>query len=361
MEKRKTVLASIIDGISQIFMPIVGLLSAAGILTGIVTVLLTTSVLSADSDTHLVLNAMARSLFYFMPMMLAFTAAKKFGANPFTAVVIAGVLLYPSLNSVLEAGTTVRFLGIPLLGVTYNASIIPMILSAWLLSYVEKIFDKILPEIVRGFLTPLLSILIVGTVTLFVFGPVGAVIGDVLALGYGFLFDFSPIVAGLVLGAVIQLMVIFGFHWAIILIGMNNIALNGYDTVLALIAAAVFAQAGAAVAVMLKSKDKKFRGVCASAALSALFGVTEPAMFGVNLPRRKPVFAVCVGGGIGGAIAGFSGVQATAFAFPSIVALPVFLGDGFLLFLVSCAAGFLAAMVVTLLLKFDVDVTSDEE
>lgn len=344
-------LAVIIDGISQIFLPIVGLLSAAGILRGILTILLATPALCEYSDTYLVLDAMAGSLFHFLPVLIAYTAAKKFGANPFTAVVISGVLLYPSLNVVLEAGTTVYFFGLPIRGVIYSASIIPMVLAAWLLSYVERVFDRILPDIVKGFLTPLFSIFLVGAVTLFVFGPIGAVIGDGLAVGYEFIFDISPIVAGLVLGALIQPMVIFGLHWAIFLLAMNNIALNGFDTVLALLAAAVFAQAGAAVAVMIKSKDTAFKATCASAVLSALFGVTEPAMFGVNLPRKKPMIAVCIGGGIGGAIAGFSGVQATAFAFPGIATLPIFWGNGFVMLLVSCLVGFCVALGVTLWLK----------
>ena len=340
-------LTTIIDGISQIFLPIVNLLSAAGILKGVLAVLATTAVISGDS--YLVLNAMADSLFYFLPVLLAFTAAKKFGANPYTAVVIAGVLLYPSLHGVLEAGTTVYFFGIPFRGVTYRGSIIPVILAAWFLSYVERFFDKILPNVINGFLTPLLCIVIVSTATLVLFGPVGAVIGDGLAVGYEFIFGISPIVAGLVLGAVIQPMVIFGLHWGIFLIAMNNVAANGYDTALALIAAAVFAQAGAAFAVMLKNRSNKaFAATCASAILSALFGVTEPAMFGVNLPRKKPMVAVCIGGGLGGGVAGFSGVQASAFVFPSIVALPVFLGSGFGLFMVSLAVGFGVAFVITL-------------
>ena len=187
---------------------------------------------------------------------------------------------------------------------------------------------------------------------MFLFGPFGAVVGDILAAGYEFVYGLSPVIAGLLLGAVIQPMVIFGFHWSFILISMNNITVNGRDTVLALIGPAVFAQAGAALAVMFKSKDKTFKSICASAALSAMFGVTEPAMFGVNLPRKKPLTAVCIGGGIGGALAGFSGVQAMSFAFPSIAALPVFYGDGFVLYLISCLLAFAVAFLVTMFLRF---------
>ncbi len=349
---KKSPVNTVIDVISGIFLPIVNLLSAAGILKGVLAILTGTDILSAEGETYLVLNAMADSLFYFLPVLLAATAAKKFGAEPFTAVVIAGVLLYPSLTTVLEAGTTVHFLGIPLRGITYHSSVIPMILAAGLLRFVERFLKRVLPEMVRGFLTPLLSILIVGTVTLAVFGPIGAVIGDVLAAGYAFVYGLSPVIAGILLGAAIQPMVIFGFHWSFILIGMNNITVSGHDTVLALMGPAVFAQAGAALAVMFKSKDSAFKSICASAVLSALFGITEPAMFGVNLPRKTPMAAVCIGGGIGGAIAGLSGAQAMSFAFPSLAALPVFYGNGFGLYLVSCLVGFAAAFVLTMVMKF---------
>ena len=349
--KSRGKLAHVIDVISQIFMPIVGLLAAAGILRGIITIFVTASLLSVYSQTFLVLDAMASSVFYFMPILLAFTAAKKFNANPYTAVVIAGVLLIPSLHTVLETGYTIRFFGLPILGVQYSGSIIPMILSVWLLSYVEGFFNKIFPEMVRGFLTPLASVFIVGAITLFAFGPAGVIIGEIIAVGYGFIFNISPIIAGLIIGAAIQPMVIFGVHWAILLLGMNNAAINGYDTVIPLIAAAVFAQAGAVFALMIKSTDKTFKATCASAILSALFGVTEPAVFGINLPRKKPMIAACIGGGIGGGIAGFAGVQINTFVLPSVATLPAFLGEGFMLFLISCVVGFLIAFGITFIIK----------
>ena len=169
---------TIIDGIAGIFLPIVSLLSAAGILKGIIAVLIATDVLIKESDNYLVLNAMADSLFYFLPMLLAYASAKKFGANPFTAVVIAGIFLYPSLNHILESGQTVEFFHIPLKGVTYHSSVIPIILASALLTFVEKFLNKIFPDMVKGFLTPLLCIIFVGFVTLFLFGPIGMVIGD---------------------------------------------------------------------------------------------------------------------------------------------------------------------------------------
>lgn len=349
-----TVINRIIDGISGIFLPFVSLLSAAGILKGILAVLIMTGALTESGDTYLVLNAMADSLFYFLPMVLAFTSAQKFNTNPFTAVVIAGVLLYPSLTAAFDIREQIVFAGLPIQSVVYHSSVIPIILAVGLLKYVEQLSNRLLPGLISGFLTPLVGILVVGLTTLLVFGPIGKVVGDGLAVGYEAGYGISPVLAGAVLGAVIQLMVIFGFHWSFVLIAMNNINVNGSDTVLVLIGPAVFAQAGAAMAVFFKSKDQQFRSICLSAALSACFGVTEPAMFGVNLPLKRPMLAVCLGGGVGGALAGLSGARAMAFAFPSLVSLPVFMGQGFGIYLLSCAAGFATAFIVTLVLPFTV-------
>lgn len=352
----KDIINIVIDGISGIFLPIVNLLSAAGIMKGILVILTTTRVLSTTSGTYLILDAMASSLFTFLPVLLAYTSAKKFGADPFTSVVIAGTLLYPNLVAVQASGKTIDFLGIPILGVKYASSVIPIIMAVGMLVYLERWLNRVLPEVVRGFLTPILCIILVGFATLFAFGPLGKVIGDGLAAGYEWVYALSPIFAGLLLGASVQPMVIFGFHWSLILIAMNNIAVSGHDTVLAMMGPAVFAQAGAALAVMIKSHDPAFKSTCISAAVSAMFGITEPAMFGVNLPRKKPLVAVCLGGGIGGVMAGISGAQATAFAFPSLVALPIFFGKGFVMYLASCLSGLVVAFILTLVLKFNVDI-----
>lgn len=357
--KRKSVAAVLIDGISAIFMPIIGLLSAAGILKGVIAILTSSGVLDTTGHTHLVLMAMSDSLFYFLPVLLAYTAAKKFGADPFVAVVIAGALLYPGLTTAMEEEQIIHFLGIPLRSVAYHSSVIPIILAAGLLTFVEKGLKRVVPKLVQSFMVPLLSIFIVGTVTLFAFGPAGAVIGDALASGYSFIYRLSPVAAGVLLGAFIQPMAIFGFHWSFLLIGMNNIMLNGRDTVLALMGPPVFAQAGAALAVLLKSRSRGFKSICASAVVSALFGITEPAMFGVNLPRKKPLLAVCIGGGLGGILAGYSGAEAMAFAFPGLASLPVFFGQGFGLFMAGCGLAFAAAFVLTLLFRFEADLEGE--
>ncbi len=349
------IIQRLIDGISAIFMPLAGLLSAAGIMKGIIAIFVTVGILAEESQTYLVLEAVSDSLFYFLPFLLAVTSAGKFKANPYMAMVIAGVLLYPALTAVMEKGVTVRFFGMPLKGVVYRSGVLPIIMGVGLLAWLERFFNRLLPQMVKGFLTPFLCVPLAALATLAVFGPLGALVGDALAAGYQRVYGLSPVAAGLLLGGAIQPMLLFGFHWSFLLLGMNNVLVTGQDTILALIGPAVFAQAGAALAVMLKSRDKIFRSLCASAVLSALFGVTEPAMFNINLPRKKPLIAVVAAGAIGGAAAGLSGVQAHAFAFPSLATLPVFFGHGFGLYLISCLAGFVIAFALTMVMRFSAE------
>lgn len=348
---KRSLVNIIIDGISGIFLPIVNILSAAGIMKGLLAGAVALELVSKTEGTYTVLNAMADSLFHYLPLLLAFTAARKFGANPFTAVVIGGVMLYPSLTTLFANNEIIEFMGMSIRPVNYPASAIPIILAVGLLVYVERFCVKILPEVIRGFFTPLISVVVVSSVTLLVFGPMGALAGDALADGYRTVYNFSSVGAGMVLGAVIQPMVIFGLHWSLVPLAINNISTGGSDTILALMGPAAFAQAGAALAVFIKAKNKQFRTLSLSASISALFGVTEPAMFGVNLPLRKPMVIVCIAGSIGGGMVGAFGSSAISFAFPGLATLPAYLGDGFGGFLIACATGFLIALIATLSVK----------
>lgn len=355
MKQKKKITDLLIHGISDIIMPVIHLLTAAGIMKGILIILSSMGILSESSDTYLVFNAIADSAFYFLPVLLAITAAKKFHASPFTAVAVAGVLLYPSLTTAMDAAESLRFLGIPMKSVIYHSSVIPILLTVALLHYIEKFFDSHLPELLRSSLTPLFSVALASLAALLVFGPVGGIIGDGLASVYSVVYAFSPVIAGVILGAAVQPMVIFGFHWSLILIGINNLAVNGYDTVLPLMGTGVFAQVGAAMAVFVKTKRKDVRSNCVSASLSALFGVTEPAMFGINLPLKKPMIAVLIAGAAGGALVGMSGAHAMAFGLPSLVTLPIFFGDGFAMLVAGCVLSMILAFVLTLFMKFDAD------
>ncbi|MFA9464629.1 MAG: PTS transporter subunit EIIC [Velocimicrobium sp.] len=329
------------------------LLCAGGIMKGALLILTTTSVLSDSSETYLILNAISDSTFYFLPVLLAITSAKTFHANPFYSTIIALILLYPSLTKAFETGITLHFFNLPIKAVTYHSGIIPIIMATALLSVTERFLEWILPELVKGFLTPLLCLSIVSLITLFVFGPIGAIIGDALATGYASLYSFSSAIAGMLLGALIQPMVIFGFQWGLILVAINNIGVTGHDSILPLMAPAVFAQAGAALAVMIKAKDVSFRALCAPAILSSLFGITEPVLFNINLPRKKPFLFGCIGGAVGGLLAGLSKIETPAFVFPGLITLPVYYGDHFILYLTGCLSGFMIGFFLTILMVSD--------
>lgn len=201
MKQKKKMTDLLIQGISDIIMPVIHLLTAAGIMKGILIILSSMGILSESSDTYLVFNAIADSAFYFLPVLLAITAAKKFHASPFTAVAVAGVLLYPSLTTAMDAAESLRFLGIPMKSVIYHSSVIPILLTVALLHYIEKFFDSHLPELLRSSLTPLFSVVLASLAALLVFGPVGGIIGDGLASVYSVVYAFSPVIAVLIAGA----------------------------------------------------------------------------------------------------------------------------------------------------------------
>ena len=344
----------VIETISAIFLPLVNLLCASGIMKGLLVLMTTFHILTEQDGAYIIFNALSDCLFYFLPVMVALTAAKKFKTNIYTAGIIALILVYPSLTNVFDQGVSISFFGLAIQPVNYPSNIISVIMAVGLLHFLEGWLEKHLPEVIRGFLTPMISLIVITMMTLFVFGPIGTVFGDILALGYQNIYQFSPMLAGFFLGGLIQIMVIFGFHWSLIPIAITNIALNGSDTILALMGPAVFAQAGAALAVFFKTKDISFRSTCLSATLSALFGITEPAMFGVNLPLKKPMIAVCMAGAIGGAIGGLTGASAISFAFPGLMTIPVFVGNGFMGYCLSIVVGFVFGFIMTMLLKCDV-------
>lgn len=351
----------VINMISSIFLPLVNLLCASGIMKGILVLMTTFHFINESDGAYIVFNAISDALFYFLPVMVALTSAKKFKTNLYTSGIIALILVYPSLTSIFAQGTSISFFGLTIQAVNYPSNIIPVIMAIGLLHFVESWLEKVLPEVIRGFLTPMISLIVVTFISLFVFGPVGTVFGDMLAVGYENIYSLSPLVAGLFLGGLIQVMVIFGFHWSLIPIAITNIALNGSDTILALMGPAVFAQAGATLAVFFKTKDISFRSTCLSATLSALFGITEPAMFGVNLPLKKPMIAVCSAGAIGGAIGGLTGASAISFAFPGLMTIPVFVGQGFVGYLISIVTGLVLGFIFTMLFKFEASPVVKEE
>ena len=334
--------------ISDIFMPVIPVLTAGGILEGLLVLAASAGILSESAGTYRILYALADGFFYYLPVFLGISASKRLGVNIYAGALVGAALLYPDLAAALgEEGGRLTFLGLPVISATYQSSVIPVLLGMLLMRYVQRLFEKILPKLIQPFFVPLFSVLIVFPAVLLVFGPIGTVIGNLLAGGYQAIYSLSPVAAACTAGFLLQPMVMMGFHWGLIPIVMNNLSVSGTDTIMPLFRAPGGGQTGAVLAVALRTRQKERRAVAMSAAVSCVFGVTEPALFGVNVPLRKPMIFGCIGGGIGNCLTGLSGTLATAFAFPGLATLPVFMGQGFLGMLAAWAVAFVIGFLLT--------------
>jgi PTS system beta-glucosides-specific IIC component len=354
---------AVIDVISSIFAPLLGVMAGSGILKGLLLIASNLGWLLPKDTTYMILYAAADSLFYFLPLLLAVTTARKFGGNIFVALTIAGGLLYPTIVTLKTEGTPTDFFGIPIVMMSYSSTVIPIILAVIVMSKLEKWCNRVIHESVKNFITPLILLVIMLPLTLMVFGPVGVYVGNAIATALVAAFSFSPLLAGAILGACWQLLVIFGVHWGLIPVFINNIAVNGRDGIKPAASASVFAQTGAAFGVMLKTKNKKLKTLAGSATLTALFGITEPAVYGVTLPLKRPFIAGIIGGAAGGAIIGQAGTQAFASGAPGLLTLPIFYGpggQGFPGLILGITVSFLVSAILTYILGFEDPVEAEE-
>lgn len=346
---RGNLLNRFIGFISGVFTPFLGALAGAGILKGLLTLASAMYWLPPQSGTYQILFAASDALFYFLPIFLAFTAAKQFHVSQFVAVTLGATLVYPSLVAAAGKGTKLYFLGIPVISATYTSTVIPILLAVWVLSYLEPVLNRLFPEAVRTIFTPLFSLIIMAPLTLIVVGPVGSAIGNGLAIGAMAVYNFAPFLAGAVLGAFWQVFVIFGVHWTFTPLIMNNVAKMGYDPLMPILAAAVLSQGGAALGVFLRTKDKKMKALAGSGVITSLFGITEPTIYGVTLKLKRPFYLAVASGAVGGAIIGLGGVRTSAFAMPSLLAIPGYQGQGILIGSLGIAVAFFGAAILTYL------------
>lgn len=349
-----------VNVISGIFVPILGCLAACGVLKGILAMLLALKLTTPETGFYVVMNAASDSLFFFFPLALGYTAGKVFGGNPFITLTIGGALVHPTITAAftqMTSGTVeYGFLGIPLIFMNYGSSVIPIILAAYVSAMLEKVFNKIVPELIKFFFVPFLCIVITVSLTFLVIGPVTTWAADALASGLLWLYALSPAVSGFILAGCQQMMVIFGMHWGITPLIFNNLAVLGADFILPLFLPAVLAQAGAALAVFLRTSDPQLKQMSGPAVISGLFGVTEPSVYGVNLPLKRPFIIACLSGGIGGIFVGMSGTQVYSFALPSILMYPQTIplsgeiGSGLWGLIIGSAVAFFLSFAVNLLL-----------
>ncbi|MEW5562006.1 PTS beta-glucoside transporter subunit IIABC [Enterobacter asburiae] len=323
-EEKGSLLARLIDVVSGIFTPFLGVLAASGILKGFLALSLPLGWLSESSGTWRILFAASDALFYFLPLVLGYTAGKKFGGNPFLTMVVSGSLVHPMILQAFEmeaGGATESFLGIPVVYINYASSVIPAVCAAWFCCWLERQCNKRMPAAVKNFLTPLVCITVVVPLTLLVIGPLATRMGELLAAGFLAVYEFAPWLAGGILGTLWQVCVIFGLHWGLVPLMMNNLSILGHDPMLAILLPAVFGQVGSAIGVLLKTRDVRLKTLAGSGAVAGVFGVTEPAVYGVTLPGRRPFIFGCIGGAVGGAVVGFSQSQVYSFGMASIFTL----------------------------------------
>ncbi|MEI5989112.1 beta-glucoside-specific PTS transporter subunit IIABC [Enterococcus crotali] len=350
----------LIDIISSIFTPFLGAMAGAGVLKGFLSLALALNWVAETDGIYIVMFAIADGIFTYLPILLAFTAAKKFKTNQFLAVCLAMALVHPSINAL--GGETLSFLGLPVIigQMGYVSSVIPIILAVYVQSYVERFFKKIVPSFLQIIFVPLGVFLIMAPVTFIAIGPIGTVIGDFLGKGYNGIYGFSPLLAGAVMGGLWQVFVMFGMHWGFVPIMMVNLspAGGGVDTLMPLLIPAVLAQGGAALAVFFMTKNVKLKGLALSSTITSLFGITEPAVYGVTLPLKRPFIAACIGGAIGSAFVGFSQVKNYSFGLATLFSLPGFIPKdtqsmaGVIAAVIGIIVAFVVAFILTFVLKF---------
>ena len=328
-EKEKQKLsAKLLDMISGIFAPVIPLITGAGMIKAILVIMVALG-LSDESSEYYILNFIADSGFYFFPVVLAFSSAQKFGCNPYLAAMIGGVLIHPNWNALVSAGEAVRFFGIPVRLFSYGSSILPIILTVWFMSYVERFAEKVSPNMVKAILKPLITMAVTSLVSLIVLAPLGSYIGSILSGGIAFLDQNVPVLVPTIVGAVQPLLVFFGMHLAIFPpLQTIQLAEMGYETVCGPgFLAAILACAGATLGFALRSKDKNVKELGFSTGFTALCGVTEPAVYGIIVKYKQIIPAVVLGGVSGGLFAGIFHLKRYAIATPGIPALPTFMGE----------------------------------
>ena len=317
---KKGIVSKLIDLVSSIFIPALVVLVAGGIFKGVVAILQVMEVVKAGDPTYNFLNAIADAPFYYLPIILGFSAVKKFGGNPYVGMALGGALVHPSVVGMLGNAFELQteFFSIPIKLIPYPSSVFPIILAAWFYSLLERNFNKIMHDSFKKFIAPLFGLIITVPLTFAVIGPVVSFLSDSVASGIIFVYELNSVIASMILAALWQVMVVFGIHWGLVPFAMNNISVYHEDFMIPILFPAVFAQVGAVLAVMLRSKDPQVKTLASSSVLSGIFGVTEPAIYGINLPLKRPFIIGCVSSMIGGGIIGYYHSVIYSFSFISV-------------------------------------------
>ncbi len=363
MEK-KSVGSAIIDSVTGCMTPMIPALTAAGMIKVVLTLLTTFHLVSDTSDTYQVISFIGDAAFYFMPFLIAANAAKVFRVNQSLALIMAGVFLHPNFTAMIASGDPITFFSIPVTPTTYSYSVIPVILMVWIMSYIVKFVDRITPRIVKLILHPTLVILISAPIAVIAVGPLGGIIGDGLAVAIDFLSTKLGFIIIGILSAAFPFIVMTGMHHALTPIGLNAVATGGDTLIFVSQVCSNVAQGGASLAVAVRSKDKNMKQLASASGISALMGITEPALYGVTLKLKRPVIAAAIAAGIGGIVGGL--LQVTLYiAQNCLLVIPAFIGEkgmsNFLYGITMIIVSFAAAFILTMIFGFQDDAEDGED
>ena len=310
-----------IDIISGIFQPILGIMAACGMVKGLNALFVALGWYPETCGGYLVLNAIGDGLFHFLPLFLGYTAAKKFRLKPMIGLVIGAIMCYPTVQAgtlsaggqvlytlfsgtMFESAVYTDFFGIPMIAMDYTGTVIPVIFVVYFASKCEKFFNKFIPDLVKFFFVPMLTLLVSIPAGFLLIGPLATFGSTLIAQGVMTVRNFSPMLAGALVGLTWQILVIFGLHWGFIPVYINNIMTNGYDNVMMPFFACTFSTSAVVLAIFFKTKNRQLKEMALPNFISGIFGVTEPAIYGILLPLKKPFIISCIAGCIGGGFYG---------------------------------------------------------
>ncbi len=366
-EKEK-LLDRFVDIISGIFQPILGIMAACGMIKGLNMLFMTLGLYAETSGGYMIINAIGDALFTFLPLFLGYTSARKFGLKPMVGLVIGGIMCYPGIQSSALSGSLkplytmfegtmfaspvyIDFFGIPVISMDYTSTVIPVIFIVYFASKCEKLFSKFVPDLVKFFFVPMLTLLVALPIGFLLIGPVATFGSKIIAETIISIRNVSPMLAGGLVGLTWQILVIFGLHWGFIPVYINNIVTNGYDNVMMPFFACTFETSAVILVIMLKTRDRKMKELCLPNFISGIFGVTEPGIYGILLPLKKTFIISCIAGGIGGAFYGFCNFRKFSMGGMGIFEFPAMMEpDGSWGNLLVAVSGVLLTMIAAVIL-----------
>lgn len=350
-----SIISNIFSAVSAIFAPLLPVLAGSGILRGLLILFVQLGIISEDSGTYSILFVASMSVFYFLPVLLAFTSARRFGATPYISALIGAALINPDFIALMGGagnGATTEFFGIPVVLMNYNSTVVPIILSIWAFSYLYKFLDKHIPETLKLVVVPLVSLAIMVPLTVIVIGPIGVYSGEAVANVVNWLIERSSVLTGILVGGGWSVLVSLGIHWAVNPIMINNVSTYGFDYIVPFTFACNFAVIGTTIGVYFKAKDKKLRSFALTGLVTiALSAIIEATLFGLLVKNKKLFLAQIIGGAVGGAYLGLMQVVTNAFVFGSVTTFPAFVGSTSSNF-IQAMIGLLISMVVSAVLAF---------